>query len=119
MRQALALLFWSSALSNTLAQVTYEKIYNAGASGRFNLIELSGNGVLTTLAYAAGENVSGTSRLDSLGEVVHSQGYVVDTILVLQSVTKYSEDKYLFVGGYFKDTCISNPLGRNTYPVIG
>ena len=84
-----------------------------------NLIELSSHNILTSFSYSSVANITGFSLIDSEGDILHTHCYAIDTLLVLQSVKKYTDNEFFFVGGYYKDTCSTNITGKNTYPVIG
>ncbi len=53
--------------------------------------------------------------------MLSSHCYAIDTLLALQSVMKYADNEFYFVGGYYRDTCTAGDLGVITriHPVIG
>ncbi|MCW5899283.1 MAG: T9SS type A sorting domain-containing protein [Flavobacteriales bacterium] len=101
-----------------LSQPVYERIYSGGAAGKFNLIELNSGNVLTIVVNSFSINITGTSISNNDGVIIHSHAYYIDTFVVMQSIKKYTENEFYFVGGYWKDTC-STTGAKKTYPVIG
>jgi hypothetical protein len=93
-----------------LCQGTFEKYYQA-TGAKLNLNELSSGNYLTGMAWEGG-----TSLLNAQGDIVHTKSYVVDTILILKSVRKASNNEFYFCTAYYKDPCGG---GRNQYPLIG
>ena len=79
-----------------------------------NLHELSSGNYFTGIA-----GNSGTGVLEPLGNVLHTQSYKIDTILFLQSVKKYTDNEFAFVGEYMKDTCSISPPNLVGNPLIG
>ena len=92
------------------------RLLNATGTAQANLQELSNGNLFTGLAVQ-----SGTSVMDPLGNILHTQCYAIDTLLAIQSAKKYSDNEFYFAGAYYKDTCTVNGLGTITkmYPVIG
>src|SRR5690606_40456680 len=76
---------------SVLAQPSFEKIYLAGGAGKMNLIELSSHNILTSFSYSSVVNITGFSLIDSEGDILHTHCYAIDTLLVLQSVKKYTD----------------------------
>lgn len=100
---------------NGKAQPTFEKFYDAGTSFRFNLTELSGQNILVGLGWARG-----VSRLDPLGNVLHTQYYWSDTVTGLGAIRRSGDNEFLFVAGYRKDSCSSGMTQVvDRYPLIG
>ena len=96
----------------TSAQTSFVRYYQqAGGTHSRSMHELGSGNVLAGLAYS-----SGVSIIDPLGNILHTRRYVVDTFLVLQSVRRYTDNDFGFVGIYSKDTCDAT-VGTN--PVIG
>ena len=102
-------------------QSTFEKIYHGGASGKFELIELGSGHILTSMLLPSTVNASGTSMIDASGNVIYSNAYFRDTVLVLQSIKKASENEFYFVSGYYKDSCSTwgSMTVPFTHPLIG
>ncbi len=118
MKRFVLFLLSSIQLCWVMSQPVYERIYAGGAGGKFNLIELSGGNVLANVINSFSINITGTSISTNIGDITHSYAYLIDTLLVIQSVKKYSQNEFYFVGGYRKDTCSTTGALR-TYPIVG
>ena len=92
------------------------RVYKSTGTAQGNLNELTSGNLRVGMA-----RQSGSSLMDPGGNILQSHNYRVDTFLVLQSVEKYTDNEFYFVGGYYKDTCSSVDFGviPNIYPVIG
>ncbi len=101
-------------LCSAMAQPSFIKYYSSVGVARVNLNELSNGNILSGLAFQ-----SGTSLMDPLGNVLHTQCYTIDTFLAVASVKRYSDNEFAFVGVYSKDTCASSPTHPMSYPVVG
>lgn len=99
-------------------QPVYQNLYTAVISAKGRMIELSNGEVITSMAHLAGLNTTGTSIMNSSGEVLRSYPYHLDTLLALQSLSKVSDNLFCLVGGYYKDPCPSNPSNTQTDPAI-
>ena len=98
------------------AQPSYTKVYLAGGTAKMNLNQLPSDNLLVGLSWGPGVSI-----VDPEGNIVQSSHYWSDTILVQQSVRKYSDNEFYFVSGYHKDSCsMSGTLTiPHTYPLIG
>ncbi|MBP9079964.1 MAG: T9SS type A sorting domain-containing protein [Flavobacteriales bacterium] len=93
------------------AQVTFEKYYEAAGTLHGNLHELSSGNLFTGTAF-----MYGTSLMDPQGNILHSQCHLVDTVLVVQSVRKVSDNEFYFATFYAIGANGSNPGG---HPLLG
>ena len=108
------LLSWALLLCcATLAQGTFMKMFRATGTTQQNLNELSSGSLLAGMG-----RQSGVSYINSLGQVIYSHNFRVDTFLILQSVERFSDNAFFFTGGYRKDLCDSTGLSK-LYPMIG
>ena len=103
------------------AQPTIGKYYSASGSYRFNLIEMSSHNLLTDMSYSNTVNVGGISLLNSDGSQIYSHNYAVDSILLLQSIRKYSDNELYLITIYEGSaSCyVQNQLVQHLGPVIG
>lgn len=108
-----------ASAGSALAQETFESIYLSGGYG--HLIELSSHNILTGYVYSSSSNVTGVSLLDPAGNVLHSMCRMIDTMLVLGGLRKFSDNEFFFTSAYYKDTCTVNGTSviPKIYPVIG
>ena len=97
-------------------QPTFMEIFRATGTAQVDLNEMSSGNLRIGMA-----RQSGTSLINSIGEIIQSHNYAVDSFLVLQSFKRATDSIFYFVGGYYKDTCTVAGLGTITmiYPVIG
>lgn len=114
MRKASLFLLVGYCCLGLQAQTSFVKYYDNVGTSRVNLNELSNGNLLTGIAGG-----SGTSVMDPLGNVLHTQCYAIDTFLFMQSVKKYSDNEFAFVGEYRKDTCSIGPPNLRGNPLIG
>ena len=91
------------------AQFAFEKIYLSGANAKMNLIEFPSRNVLDGLAWGPG-----VSLLDPGGNIIHTEHYWSDSILVQRSIRRSSANVFYFVLGYQKDSCSTS--GNLTIP---
>jgi hypothetical protein len=98
------------------AQSTFVKYYYDVGVARVNLNELSSGNYLTGFAEVLG---SGISLLDAQGNELHSQGYAIDTVRALQSVKRYTDNEFVFVGGYQRDSCTVSQGALRTDALVG
>ena len=94
-------------------QTTFMKYYYGFGTAQFDLNELGSGNLVVGMAQE-----SGTSVVDPLGNVLHSQCYAIDTFVALQSVKRYTDNEFVFVGAYWKDPCAVSG-GKKFYPVVG
>ena len=117
---------WGTTLTCTIAiilcshtaraQSSFVKYYSGIGVARVNLNELGSGNYLTGFAGLPG---SGISRMDPLGNLLHTQGYAIDTFRVMQSVKKYTDNEFVFVGGYQRDSCAVVPGALRTDALVG
>lgn len=88
-----------------LAQPVFQHVYTGYGGAKFRMIELDHGELLASMAKLEGVNASGVTILNAAGEALRSHQYRVDTLLVLQSVGKVSDNLFCLVGGYYKDPC--------------
>jgi len=100
------------------AQPVFQNVYTGGMSAKCRMIELGNGEILLSMASAGGVNASGTSLMNSSGEVLSSNLYYLDTLVALQAFRRISANHFCLVGGYYKDACPENPGGLHTYPTI-
>ena len=100
----------------TSAQSTFMEIFRGTGTVQADLGEMTNANVLAGMSRGRG-----FSLFNPQGEIIRTQVYVLDTFLAMQSVQRYSDNEFYFVGGYHKDTCTAAGLGVITkiYPVIG
>ncbi len=98
------------------AQSTFDRIYLSSANAKMNLIELQSNHVLAGLAWGPG-----VSLLDAEGNIISTQHYWSDSILVQRSIRRASANAFFLVLGYRQDSCSAsgNLTVPHTYPAIG
>jgi hypothetical protein len=94
------------------AQDTFMKMFRGGGAKQ-NLNEMTNGNLLLGMGLQ-----SGITCINGSGEVLYSHHYAIDTFLVLQSIERYSDNSFFFVGIYYKDLCASSGSLR-MYPVIG
>ncbi|MBK7619649.1 MAG: T9SS type A sorting domain-containing protein [Flavobacteriales bacterium] len=97
-------------------QSTFMQSFYGTGTAQAEINELSSGNFRIGLA-----RQSGTSLFDPNGDILQSRNYAVDTFLVLQSIKRYTDNEFFFVGGYQRDSCsmfgeVSIP---HTYPLIG
>ena len=106
------ILCWNAAL----AQPAFVKHYYGAGTTRKDLNELSNGNLLVGIA--GGPN-SGISLLDPLGNVLATRGYEIDSFRVMQSVRKFTDNDFVFVGGYQRDSCTVVQGALRTDALIG
>lgn len=110
MKRVIRIFILSAGLNGYVqGQTTFEKVYLSSGTAKMNLIELTSLNLLVGLAWGPG-----ISLLDPEGNVIQTNHYWNDAMLVQQSVKKYTENEYCFVTGYRQDSCTSN--GNQTIP---
>ncbi len=102
------------AMCTSNAQPSFTKYYTTGGAYKLNLHELNSGNLLTAIAFN-----SGTSVMDPTGNVLHTHCYATDTFLSVQSVKRFSDNEFAFVGEYVKDTCLISPTNLRGNPFIG
>ena len=85
-------------------QPTFQKYYYGFGTYGHDLYELSSGNLMAGMAYQ-----SGTSILDSEGNVLHSHCYEIQPLLVIQSIRKIADNKFLINGGYGVPNVEINP----------
>lgn len=61
---------------------------------------------------------SGRSLFDAEGNILQTQSYKIDSLLLLQSVKRHSDNEHYFTGVYRANSC-SIVSGSQNYPVLG
>ena len=107
-------LFWCLFLALfAQGQSTFMNYYYGFGTAQFDLNELGSGNLLVGIAQE-----SGTSVMDPLGNILHSQCYAIDTFVALQSVKRHTDNEFAFVGAYWKDPCAVS-CGKRFYQGIG
>ncbi|MBK9175549.1 MAG: T9SS type A sorting domain-containing protein [Flavobacteriales bacterium] len=118
MRTIICILLLIAIAPGMEAQPVFQNLYTGNGSGKIRMIELGNGEILISMALLEGVNATGVTVLSASGEALRSHLYRVDTLLVLQSVRKVSDNLFCLVGGYYKDDCSDNLGGKFTYPAI-
>jgi hypothetical protein len=114
--KALCFMINISLVGFVQAQSTFDRIYLSGANAKMNLIELPSHNVLAGIAWGPG-----VSLLDPDGNIIHTEHYWSDSILVQRSIRRCSENEFYFALGYQQDSCSASGTLTipYTYPAIG
>ena len=98
------------------AQTPFGKYYKGVGAPTYtvSLSELQSGNLFTGIASS-----SGTSIMDSEGQVIHQHCYHVFPFLVLQSIRITPENEAYFVGGFYLDACDTCPGAALEDPVVG
>lgn len=97
-------------------QETFEKYYEGLGTGKLNLLELTNGNLFVGIAQADFAWQTGTSLLDPQGNLLHSRLYKVDTMLVVQSVKKVSDNEFYFGTSYVEGLTAPDP---GAHPLFG
>jgi hypothetical protein len=109
-KRILPFFFVLIALS-TKGQDTFEKYYDAAGTATLKLNELASGNVFVGMAFEYG-----TSIVNAQGSVLHSKCYAVDTMLVIQSVKKISNNEFYFGSIYAQGLNAPDP---GAHPLLG
>ncbi len=109
------ILFLLSVLSTlaSMGQGAFEKYIPEGGVGtsKLNLNELSSGNIFSGIAW-----LSGASLFDPWGNILHTQCYGIDTMLIIQSAKKVSDNEFYFANAYVKNI---NGEGIRAHPLFG
>lgn len=97
-------------------QPTFERYFHGAGTAQVDLNEMASGNMLTGIAFQ-----SGTTLMDPQGEIINQHCYSIDSFLVLQSVKRFTDNEFYFVGAYQRDSC-STSAGITipyTHPSLG
>jgi len=92
-------------------QETIEKYYEGIGASRLNLLELANGNLLTGIAWE-----SGTSLADPQGNILHTHTFALDTMVLLTSVKKVSDNEFYFATYYSEGLNAPDP---GAHPLMG
>ena len=99
---------------NTVAQTSFEKYFDANSNYQFNLIEMESSNLFI--------GMGGPMLMSSEGIPIHSNYYLGNGVLSMQSVKMESTNSFVFTTGYYSSYTCTNMNGilhQRTYPIIG
>ncbi len=78
---------------NTVAQTSFEKYFDANSNYQFNLIEMESSNLFI--------GMGGPMLMSSEGIPIHSNYYLGNGVLSMQSVKMESTNSFVFTTGYY------------------